>query len=97
MCHFHELAAQRLDLLLRRGAHVKGADDGAHVPGRLDGRQPRYAAPYHQHLGGVYAPRRRDLPRNKALVAGDGLDNGAVPRDVGLWDLCVWMDADRYV
>ena len=96
MRNLYELAAQRLHLLLCRGAHIKGADDGAHVLGRLDRRQPRHAAPHHQDLGRVHAPRRRDLPRDEALVAGDGLDDGAVAGDVGLFGwVCVWVDVGR--
>ena len=47
----HELRAQRLDLLLDRGAHVEGGHHGAQPLGGGDGLQAGHAGAEHQHLG----------------------------------------------
>ena len=48
LLHLQELRPHALDLLLRHGPGVKGPDNGAHVLGRLDGRE----ALEHEDLGG---------------------------------------------
>ena len=79
-----ELRAQRLDLLLDRGADVEGGHDRAEAPRGGDRLQPGDARAEHEHLGGRDRARGGHQHREEARQLLGGDDHREVAGDRGL-------------
>ena len=77
------LPAQRLDLVGDLGPRVGGPHDGAQAACRADGGQSGHTRADHEHLGRRHLARRGHLPGEEPAEGVRGLDDGAVPGDVG--------------
>ena len=79
-----EAGAERLDLLLDRGAHVEGLHDRAEAAGGGDRLQAGHAGAEHQHLGRAHGAGGGGEHREEARQLLRGDQRGAVAGHGGL-------------
>ena len=84
VAHFNELAAEGLDLLFHRGAHVRRLNDSAQALGGGNGLQPCHAHAQDHNARSLDGACRRHHHRHQLRVVGGRQQHRLVAGNVGL-------------